>query len=222
MKSFFLSTLFLATALISGSMSTIASAQSGENDQKINVLKIYDQKRQNPDKLKISEQKKQTPDTSTAAEQEQTSATFKFSCGQAADPSSKKSLPATVAIVSGNPESAVLIIWKSEYFGTKYTPQKRCEIVSSAIDKAFHEGRTYIGSGTDKASGLGVVCAVANPEQSCDRSNMLFTLKSYQSAGDTIEQLGQIIQGKSGQPLYQSSGGKRVNLRDLSLNRRVR
>jgi hypothetical protein len=37
-----------------------------------------------------------------------------------------------------------------------------------------------------------------------------------------LEQLGQIVQGKSGQPLYQSSGGKRVNLRDLSLNRRVR
>jgi hypothetical protein len=151
-----------------------------------------------------------------ATESEQNSATFKFSCGQAADPSSKKNLPATVATVSGNPESAVLIVWKSEYFGGKYTPQQRCGIVSKAIDKAFHEGRTYIGSGTDKASGLGVVCAVANPEQLCDRTNMLFTLKSYQSAGDTIEQLGQVVQGKSGQPLYQSSGGKRVNLRDLS------
>jgi hypothetical protein len=210
MKSFFLSTLFLATALISGSMSTIASAQSGENDGTMKVLKISEQKEQTPNTPKNSEQK------------EDNSATFKFSCGRAADPSSKKNLPATVATVSGNPESSVLIIWKSEYFGTKYTPQKRCEIVSAAIDKAFHEGRTYIGSGTDKASGLGVVCAVANPEQSCDRSNMLFTLKSYQSAGDTIEQLGQIVQGKSGQPLYQSSGGKRVNLRDLSLNRRVR
>lgn len=157
-----------------------------------------------------------------ATEPDQNSATFKFSCGQAADPSSKKNLPATVATVSGNPESAVLIVWKSEYFGGKYTPQQRCGIASKAIDKAFHEGRTYIGSGTDKASGLGIICAVANPEQLCDRSNMLFTLKSYQSADATVEQLGQILEGKSGTPIYQSSGGKRVNLRDLALKRRVR
>jgi hypothetical protein len=147
---------------------------------------------------------------------------FKFSCGQAADPSSKKTLPATVASVSGNSESTVLIIWKSEYFGNKYTPEKRCEMVSTAIDKAFNEGRTYLSSGTDKSSGSGIICAGSNSEQSCDRTNMLFTLKSYQNADATVEQLGQILEGKSGTPIYQSSGGKRVNLRDLALKRRVR
>lgn len=151
-----------------------------------------------------------------APEQQQ----FKFSCGQAADPSSKKTLPATVASVSGNSESTVLIIWKSEYFGTKYSPEKRCQIVSTAIDKAFNEGRTYLSSGNDKSSGLGIVCAGSNPEQPCDRTNILFTLKSYQSATDTIDQLNQIIEGKSGTPIYQSSGSKIVNLRNLSLKRR--
>jgi Circadian oscillating protein COP23 len=145
-----------------------------------------------------------------------TGGTIQISCGQATDPSSHKDLPATVASVSGNPESIALIIWKSEFFGTKYTPQQRCSIVSTAMQKSFKEGRTYIGSGLDKKTGLGIICAVANSEQPCDRTNMLFTLKSYQTADDTIEQLAQIMQGKTGQPVYQSSGGKRVDLRDLS------
>jgi Circadian oscillating protein COP23 len=152
--------------------------------------------------------------------QNETTGTVQFVCGQSADPSSRTTLPATVANVSGNPENIVLIMWKSEFFGAKYTPQQRCSIVSSAIDKAFHENRTYIGAGIDKATGLGIVCAVANPEQRCDRSNMLLTMKSYQTADETIQQLGQIMQGKTGQPIYQSSGGKRVNLRDLLIKRR--
>jgi Circadian oscillating protein COP23 len=152
---------------------------------------------------------------------ENSSGTVQFSCGRATDPSSRKVLPATVATVSGNPESTVLIMWKSEFFGTKYTPQQRCSIVSTAIQKSFQEGRTYIGAGIDKQSGLGIVCGVANPEQPCDRTNMILTMKSYQSADDTLDRLGQIMQGKTGQPIYQSSSGKRVNLRDLLLKHKT-
>jgi Circadian oscillating protein COP23 len=152
---------------------------------------------------------------------ENSSSTVQFSCGRATDPSSRKVLPATVATVSGNPESTVLIMWKSEFFGTKYTPQERCSIVSNAIQKSFQEGRTYIGAGMDKQSGLGIVCGVANPEQPCDRTNMLLTMKSYQSADDTLDRLGQIMQGKTGEPIYQSSNGKRVNLRSLLLKRKA-
>jgi Circadian oscillating protein COP23 len=146
---------------------------------------------------------------------EKSSGTIQFSCGSADDPSSRKVLPATVATVSGNPESIALIIWKSEFFGTKYTPQQRCSIVSSAIQKSFAEGRTYIGAGVDKKSGQGIICAVASADQPCDGTNMLLTLKSYQNAEDTLDRLGQVMSGKTGQPVYQRSGGKRVNLRDL-------
>jgi hypothetical protein len=154
----------------------------------------------------------QTPPGETASVQ--------FVCSSAQDPSSRTSLPATVANVSGNPENIVLIVWKSEFFGAKYTPQQRCSIVSTAIQRAFQEGRTYLGSGNDKATGLGIVCGVANPNQPCDQTNMLYTMKSYQNADDQIEQLGRIMQGKTGNPIYQSSGGKRVNMQDLLLKRR--
>ncbi len=196
MKSFFLSTLLLLTAL-----TTVPSQSSAQPAPE-----------QQPGAAKVQS----TP------EQEQASAKVQFTCGQAGDPSSNKNLPATVASVEGNPETIVLIVWKSEFFGSNYTPEKRCGIVSAAIGKAFSEGRTYLGSGTDKASGLGLVCGVANPEQKCDRTNLILTMKSYQNADDTIEQLAEVMQGKTGQPVYQSSGGKRVNLRGLLLKRKVR
>ena len=181
MKSFFLPTLLLSTALATA-IPTIASSQSvAENN----------------------------------------AGTVRFSCSTATDPSSRKELPATVANVAGNTETIVIIVWKSEYFGTKYTPQQRCALVSASLQKAFQEGRTYIGSGVEKSSGLGIVCGVANPEKTCDRTNMLLTLKSYQTADETVETLGQILQGKTGKPIYQSSGGKRVDLRDLLIKRRV-
>jgi Circadian oscillating protein COP23 len=183
MKSFFLPTLFLSTALAIAALPTIALSQSvAENN----------------------------------------AGTVRFACSTATDPSSRKELPATVANVDGNTESTVIIVWKSEYFGTKYTPQQRCAIVSASLQKAFQEGRTYIGSGVEKSTGLGIVCGVANPDQSCDRTNMLLTLKSYQTADETVETLGQILQGKTGKPIYQSSGGKRVDLRDLLIKRRVK
>jgi Circadian oscillating protein COP23 len=150
------------------------------------------------------------------------SGSVKFSCGEAADPSSRKDLPATIANVPGNSENTVLIIWKSEFFGAKYTPQERCSIVSSAIGTAFREGRTHIGSGVDKVSGLGIICALADRNQPCNKSNMLLTLKSYKTADETVSELGAIIEGKTGKPIYQSSGGKRVDLRNLLLKRRAR
>jgi hypothetical protein len=147
--------------------------------------------------------------------------TVQFTCGTAADASSRQDLPATIATVAGNTENTTIIVWKSEFFGAKYTPQERCSIVSTAMQKAFQEGRTVIGSGVDKKTGLGIICGLSSQEQNCDSSNMLLTMKSYQTADDTVERLGEIMKAKSGIPIYQSSSGKRVNLRDLLLKRRV-
>ena len=151
---------------------------------------------------------------------QENSPSLQIVCGKAQDPSSKKAEPATIAKVAGSSEEAVLIIWKSEYFGTKFTPKQRCGIVSAKIQTAVQQGRVYIGAGIDKASGAGIICGVAQPTETCDRRNMFFTMKSYQDAQDTIQQLGDIIQGRTGVPIYQSSTGKRVNLRDLSAKRK--
>lgn len=148
----------------------------------------------------------------------QASPTVQFYCGKAADPSSKSNLPATVARVSGYEEEPVLIIWKSEAFKT--TPQQRCETVSPKFQAAVQQGRNYITAGIDKKSGMGMICAMANAEQPCDRSNMLFTLKSYQDAGNTIEELSSVLTGSASTPKYQSSGNRVVDLRNFSLLRK--
>ena len=148
----------------------------------------------------------------------QASPTVQFYCGKAADPSSKSNLPATVAKVAGSEEELVLIIWKSEAFKT--TPQQRCETVSPKFQAALQQGRNYITAGIDKKSGLGMICAMANAEQPCERTNMLFTLKSYQDAGNTIEELVSLLAGTASQPIYQSSGNRVVDLRDFALVRK--
>jgi hypothetical protein len=148
----------------------------------------------------------------------QNAPTIQFYCGKAADPSSKSNLPATVAKVSGYEEEPVLIIWKSEAF--KKTPQQRCETVSPKFQAALQQGRNYLTAGIDKKSGLGMICALANAEQPCDRTNMLFTLKSYQDAGTTIEQLSSVLSGTASSPIYQSSGNRVVDLRNFALLRK--
>ncbi len=144
--------------------------------------------------------------------------TIQFYCGKAADPSSKSNLPATLAKVSGATEEPVLIIWKSEAFKT--TPQQRCEIVSAKFQAALQQGRNYLTAGIDKKSGLGMICAISNAEQPCDRTSMLFTLKSYQDAGTTIEELSSVLAGTASTPLYQSSGNRVVDLRNFALFRK--
>ena len=148
----------------------------------------------------------------------QASPTVQFYCGKAADPSSKSNLPATVAKVAGSEEELVLIIWKSEAFKT--TPQQRCETVSPKFQAALQQGRHYLTAGIDKKSGLGMICAISNAEKPCDRTSMLFTLKSYQDAGNTIEQLYSVFGGTAGGPIYQSSGNRVVDLRNLALLRK--
>ena len=65
-----------------------------------------------------------------------------------------------------------------------------------------------------------MICAMANAEQPCDRTNMLFTLKSYQDAGNTIEELSSVLAGTASTPQYQSSGNRVVDLRNFALLRK--
>ena len=148
----------------------------------------------------------------------QASPTVQFYCGKAADLSSKSNLPATLAKVSGVTEEPVLIIWKSEAFKT--TPQQRCETVSPKFQASLQQGRNYLTAGIDKKSGLGMICAMSDAEQPCDRTNMLFTLKSYQDAGTTIEELSSVLAGTASVPQYQSSGNRVVDLRNFALLRK--
>jgi Circadian oscillating protein COP23 len=148
------------------------------------------------------------------------SPSLQFSCGQVSDPSSRTVLPATIVKSAEDQEGKAIIVWKSESF-IKFSPQKRCEIVTPKIQTAFQEGRVYIGAGID-ANGYGIICGVADPQEKCTSQNMLFTLKSYQSADETIQRIVNLFRGVSSDPSYQSSGKKRVNMRYFSSKRPAR
>ncbi len=151
----------------------------------------------------------QTP-TPTPAPAQTNSTAIRIYCGQSYDPSSKQNLPTTLALATGQTEPIALIVWKSEFFGSNYTPQKRCEVVSPKFQAAFQAGRIYLSSGVDKASGQGLICSAVSANDACDKSSMLFTLKSYQKAQETIERLTSLASGASNVIPVESSGGRQV------------
>jgi Circadian oscillating protein COP23 len=148
----------------------------------------------------------------------ESSTTAKFYCGTAKDPSSKnRELPATLFTSAEVQEPQAIIIWKSEYFGSKFAAQKRCEVVSPKFQTAFvDEGRTNLAAVVDRVSGLGMICALSDSNQACDPNhNMLYTLKSYKTAEATIDELNGIFGNKLAIPRYESAGRVVVNLQKL-------
>jgi Circadian oscillating protein COP23 len=144
--------------------------------------------------------------------------TAKFFCGTAKDRSSNnQELPATLFSSAEEPEPRAIIIWKSEYFRSIFNAQKRCEIVSPKFQAAFIEqGRTNLAAVVDRGSGLGMICALSDPNQACDSThNMLYTLKSYKTAQTTIEELEGILNSKLTTPRYESAGRVVISLQGL-------
>jgi hypothetical protein len=136
-------------------------------------------------------------------------------CGEAKDPTSSKMLPATLASNGDDDEPKVIIIWKSEFFGTNYTPKQRCQVVSPKFQAAYQQGRTFLTAGVDN-TGYGIICGTSSENEACNPSNMLYTLKSYQNAALTIERLNQQARGVNEGINVESSGRNGVfNLRSF-------
>jgi hypothetical protein len=142
-----------------------------------------------------------------------------FFCQEIFDPASGEKVAATIA---WNPEGQGhlgFIGWKSEYFVKGgWTPQKRCQEVSKKFQNFYEAGRlNRLTTGENK--GYSVVCAVASDEQSCNGDNQLFTLKNNSNPELVLEQLVNIAQGKSSEPLWQSSGNRKyLNVRKYLQN----
>jgi hypothetical protein len=155
--------------------------------------------------------------TGSRAVAQDSKTTGEFFCGTAKDRSSNRELPATLFTSAEVPEPRAIIIWKSEYFGSAFNAQKRCEIVSPKFQTAFiDEGKTNLAAVVDKVTGRGMICALSDPNQACDPThNMLYTLKSYKTAETTIDELVGILNNKLNTPQYQSAGRVVVNLQSL-------
>ena len=134
-----------------------------------------------------------------------------FYCGRTQD-SAKQ--PVTLATIRGvKREDIGIIIWSNL---KNITARERCELVSKRFQQAWDRGGfNYFGSG--EKNGLGLICALKTQGQTCDSSNMLFTLKNGQEGRETIDRLLGVLKANNvGNPLYQSSGEfPAIDMQDL-------
>ena len=123
-----------------------------------------------PQPPQVSPGKPSTPDsapTTPNVTPTATASTIKVSCDN------------LTTIVQKGDRQAPLFNWRSNYFGTEYTPDKRCQLVSARLQAAANSnGGTLkgleLGSGTLHSQP--VVCVLATGENSCTDRNLLFTL----------------------------------------------
>ncbi|MEC4893824.1 MAG: COP23 domain-containing protein [Oscillatoria sp. PMC 1051.18] len=108
-----------------------------------------------------------------------------------------KGIPTTYA---QTPRGVVPIIkWVSDYFGTEFTPEKRCQIVSQRFTDYNNRGiLNYLTSGY--LNRQPVICAGT----SCNSNNLLFTLRSDQNPGKVLEELRNNRSNAAG-PSFQGS-----------------
>jgi hypothetical protein len=122
-----------------------------------------------------------------------------FYCGRTQDINPQ---PVTLAAMHGSQKEIVIIVWSNL---PSIPARKRCEVVSSNFQTAWDRGSfNYVGSGVAK-NGLGLICALKNPEQICDVKNALFTLRNGQQSKDKIQQLRGILSAKVQGPIYESN-----------------
>jgi Circadian oscillating protein COP23 len=141
----------------------------------------------------------------------------KFYCGQAYDIIGKVNIPATLMSSPRRTKPIVVLLWKSNYFGGKFTPQQRCAIVSPKF-QAAHAAGNFGYLKVVKEGNLPIVCAVKTQDDNCTRASMLFTLKPF---GNTQSQLNALMGNIEGgaafdNNIFQSSDSEGViNMQDF-------
>lgn len=146
----------------------------------------------------------------------QTPAKVTFYCGQTLDPTSNAIVPTTLVASSSRREPVALIQWKSKLSG-KYTPQVRCNIVSTKFQQAWEAKRlNYLTAGVDKKSGLGIICGTKDSSTPCDRVSMLFALSNGADASETIYRMKEIAPRTDGPLVIACFGDDNIiNIRSI-------
>jgi hypothetical protein len=117
-----------------------------------------------------------------------------------------------------------LIIWTkkgADAFGGKYSPEKRCGIVTPKLNKAVADSGGSLKDVvlmTGKVSGSTVICVVSMTDSGCNKNNVLLTLKP-ENAEKAEEILSQIVkisrEGSSATAILETTDNRvQVNLGD--------
>lgn len=123
---------------------------------------------------------------------------------------------ATVA-ERGSNRSYPMIVWQSNIFGPEYTPEVRCQTVSQRLTNAVAQNGGSLRNlllTTGRIGNYTVVCYVNTGASTCNRSNMLFTLRpeSARDPGAALASLLRFGSGAGGSTLYQSAGEENTTI----------
>jgi hypothetical protein len=125
-----------------------------------------------------------------------------------------------VTVAEKNGKQFPIITWATNYFGDTYSPETRCQMVSSKLHNAVMANGGSFG-GMRFSSGIVnqdvVVCVLGRGQFGCNSGNMLFTLKpeNRTRVGQILEELTN-FSAKGSTGIVESSGEDiQVDISDL-------
>jgi len=104
-----------------------------------------------------------------------------------------------------------LITWNTTEFGSEYTPQERCNIVSPKLTKAVADngGKLgYLKLTVGSIKNQKVVCVLNDGQTSCNSDNLLFTLnqKNSQSSQEVLAKIFRVSQANATNSVIEENG----------------
>ena len=137
-------------------------------------------------------------------------ATMNFTCGKS------DGVPATVARTRKG--DIPIVMWSSEGFSESgFTPQVRCQQVSARFQMLYRSGQLkYITAGT--LNNLPVLCATKQLSGTCDRQNLLYTLKPNSDPQLTIKKLMLVRNRATSKGIEESAPTATVSSNSIDLN----
>ena len=122
-----------------------------------------------------------------------------------------------------------VIIWTSQtskYFGDKFTPQQRCQIVTKKLGQAVANsgGRLKdVVLMTGRVNKSSVICVISASDTGCNKDNTLFTLnpKNAKRADQVLAQIMRISrEGSSAGVIRETEGRVLIKLQDVLTSNR--
>lgn len=126
----------------------------------------------------------------------------------------------TVTVAEKNGKQFPVITWATNYFGDTYSPETRCQMVSSKLHNAvMANGGSF--AGMRFSSGVVnqdlVICVVGRGQFECNSGNMLFTLKpeNRRRVAQILEELTNFSAKGSTGIIEDDGEGIQVDISDL-------
>jgi len=125
-----------------------------------------------------------------------------------------------VTVAEKNGRQSPVMTWNTNYFGDTYSPESRCQMVSSKLQNAVRaNGGTFRGMSffSGVVNGQLVVCILGTGQSGCNSGNFLFTLKpeNRPRVGQILQELTNFSTTGSTSIVEDSGEGIKVDISDL-------